>query len=121
MFADTLSLDIFGGTATFTRINQDKYSSEYIYKESASEYRLNIRNTSYTDKSRGNIRVDRHNFEVIRRIWATGGASHDTVYKAYGVFEVDSDGTVTAAQAFVPGVMEFFDSTNVGKMANFES
>lgn len=121
MFANTLDLAILGSTITFTRINQDKYSSEYLYKDSNGEIRFNIRNTSYVDKRRGNLRVDRHNVEFVFTSWATGGALHDTVYKTYAVFEVDSDASVTTASTIVPGVMAFLSAANVIKLGNFES
>jgi len=121
MFSETISLSIYGSTVNFHKINQDKYSSEYMYKDANGEIRLNIRNTSYVDKKVPGLRIDRHNYEVIGVTWATGGATHDTVLKAYGVFEVPSNATQLQVTDFVPGVFAFLTSANVVKMFNFES
>jgi len=121
MFTDTITLHIEGSDVSFHKINQDKYTSEYLYKDANGEIRLNIRNSSYTDKKRS-LRVDRHNMEVVGTIWANGSTiKHDRILKAYGVFECDSDATLLEATDFVPGVFAFFTSANVTKMFNFES
>lgn len=72
----------FGSTITFTinavavvlnRINQDSYGSEWLLRETLSEYRVKIRHSKETQKGaptsmRG---VDRHNLEFTHTIYAT--------------------------------------------------
>lgn len=121
MFSDTLTIHHGAGDLVYTRINQDKYSSEYIFKDGAIELRLNLRNTSFVDKTRGNLRVDRHNVEIIGRIWATGDQQYDVVRKSYAVFEIDSNDDGADAVDFFAGMVGFCTEANLTKLANFES
>lgn len=91
MFANTIDLSYGGGTVTVTRINQDAYSSEYRYFNPSNGIRmtLNFRHSSYVDKARGGVSVDRHNAEIIQLIPNDGGLP-PTRCKAYLVFEHDS-------------------------------
>jgi hypothetical protein len=52
MFADPSVVTINAVAKNLVRINQDKYSSEYLLRSSTEEFRLNIRNSSYADKKR---------------------------------------------------------------------
>lgn len=82
----------FSGTQVFTinsvgktlvKINQDKYSSEYLLRETDAEYRAKIRHNVTT---RDGVKYDRHNVEITKTIFAT---STDPEYqeRAYVVFE----------------------------------
>lgn len=65
MFGNTLVLPHADGNITCVKINQDQYSSEYLFRNSTHEVMVKIRHT--TTKSG----TDRHNVEVSDRIFAT--------------------------------------------------
>lgn len=121
MFADTITITINSVAKVLTRINQDKYSSEYFLRGSDEEFKLNIRHTSYVDKTRGGVKVDRHNVEFIQRVYAVAPVTVDTVRKQYLVLENDSKDPVTGALNFSLGHVAFFTNANVTKMLNWES
>lgn len=122
MFSDTIALTLNGATSTLTRINQDRYSSEYYLRGTGFEMLLNIRNSKYVDKTRnGGTEVDRHNVEFIIRApdAVTGFVS---VKKWYAVIENDA---VNTAADFAAQCKDFFTTfftvANVSKLLNRES
>lgn len=118
MFSDPITVTVNSVAKQLVRINQDAYGSEYFLREALTEWRLKIRNTSYTDKA--GVLVDRHNFEFVQTIYATS-TSPSIVRKIYSVFEAhrsDTDaGVLQAFNAFVA----FMTSTNIQKALNYES
>lgn len=71
MLGNTLVLPIGAGTVTMVKINQDGYSSEYLFRDTTSQYRARIRHTKTAAKN-GRPSYDRHNFEVVQTIFAAG-------------------------------------------------
>lgn len=71
MLGNTLVLPQVGGDITLVKINQDGYSSEYLFRDSTSQYRAKIRHTK-TNASNGKPSYDRHNFEVVQTVFAAG-------------------------------------------------
>jgi hypothetical protein len=86
MLGNTLVLPQVGGDITLVKINQDAYSSEYMFKNSTSEYRARIRHNK-TSASNGRPSYDRHNFEVVQTIFAAGDVA-EYQRKFYFVWEV---------------------------------
>lgn len=122
MFSDTLTITINSVAKTLTRINQDKYSSEYFLRETTGEFRLKLRNTSYTDKTRPvPVTVDRHNVEFVQTLYAVAPALNSTVRKAYAVVENDRGDTIVDPVKVWAGTMAFITEANLTKLANFES
>jgi hypothetical protein len=121
MFADPSVITINAVAKNLIRINQDGYSSEYLLKEATGEYRLRIRNSSYTDKSRGGKKVDRHNVELTYTIYAVAPAVYPTVRKDYHVFEMDVGDDAALMGKLVAGLSAFVTEANAAKMLNFES
>jgi hypothetical protein len=121
MFSDTLTIAHDAGDLVYNKINQDAYSSEYLFRDGLVECRLKIRNTSFKDKARGNLRVDRHNVELTGIIWKTAEMSYDIMRKAYAVIEIDSNDDAGEANGFFLGLVAFLTETNLAKLSNFES
>jgi hypothetical protein len=86
MLGNTLVLPQVGGDITLVKINQDAYSSEYMFKNSTSEYRARIRH-SKTSASATRPVYDRHNFEIVQTIFAAGDVP-EYQRKFYFVWEV---------------------------------
>lgn len=86
MFGNTLVLTIGGVATTMVKINQDSYASEYLFRDATSEVRARIRHTRSSNKN--SPKRDRHNFEVVRTIFADGVDPEET-QKAYFVMEQD--------------------------------
>lgn len=119
MFSDTITFTINSIAKDLSKINQDKYSSEYLLRETGSEYRARIRHSSFVDKARG-VTVDRHNVELTQTIFATS-TDPQINKKAYIVFENDSRDAATSSQKFVAGYAAFMTEANVLKLVNWES
>jgi hypothetical protein len=120
MFADPAVVTINAVAKNLVRINQDKYSSEYLLRSATDEHRLNIRNTSYTDKKRG-VAIDRHNIELIHTVFPVAPATLSTVRKTYIVVENQQGDTLTDPRNVALGVLAFMTSANIDKVMNLES
>jgi hypothetical protein len=117
-FSDPITITINAVAKTLAKINQDTYGSEYFLRESLQEFRVKIRNTSYTNPAKQV--VDRHNIEFTNVVYATTTAPALT-RKAYTVYEnVRSDTDASVLQDFV-GFVAFNTSANIQKLLNYES
>jgi hypothetical protein len=121
MFSDPLTVTINAVAKNLIRINQDGYSSEYLLKEATGEYRLKLRNSSYTDKTRGGKKVDRHNVELTYTIYPVSPAVYPTIRKNYHVFEMDVGDDSALEAKLVAGLSAFMTEANAVKLLNFES
>jgi hypothetical protein len=120
MFADPAVVSVSGATLNMVRINQDKYSSEYLLRSATDEWRMHIRNTSYQDKRRG-VAIDRHNVELIQTVFPVAPATVSTVRKAYVVLENQVGDTLTNPRDTLLGLQAFLTSANISKLLNQES
>jgi hypothetical protein len=120
MFSDTITITINAVDKILNRINQDGYSSEYFLRESTGDFRLKIRNTSYTDKSRS-IKVDRHNCELVQTVYPASVDLPNTILKSYFVFEIDANQDIDDAVDTFVGHVAFLTDANMTKMGNWES
>lgn len=120
MFADPAVVTINAVAKNLVRINQDKYSSEYLLRSSTEEFRLNIRNTSYLDKKRG-VTIDRHNVELIHTVFPVAPATLSSVRKTYAVIENQRGDTLTDPRNVALGLFAFLTSAKVDQLMNFES
>jgi hypothetical protein len=121
MFSDTLTITINSVAKVLTRINQDGYSSEYHLRETTGSFTLRIRNTSFSDKARGGVVVERHNVELTELVYPVAPATVSLKRKAYFVLENDQVDSVTASLNFDLGFLAFGTSANVTKLLNKES
>jgi len=120
MFADPAVVTINAVAKNLVRINQDKYSSEYCLRTATEEFRLNIRNTFYTDKKRGVV-IDRHNAELIHTVFPVAPATLSTIRKVYSVIENQRGDTLTDPRNVALGLFAYLTSANIDKLMNFES
>lgn len=127
MFADPQTITINAVDKTLKKINQDKYSSEYLLRSSTDELRLVIRNTSYLDKKRG-VNIDRHNCELTQTVFPVAPATLSTVRKCYTVIENQQGDTLTdptnvasALLCWLTIVSGVVTNANITKLMNFES
>jgi len=88
-FAKPLVLTYAGGTKTLNFINNDSYGSEYWLREATQDFRVKIRHTPETLNKTTGIQMVRHNVEITRTIFGTGGAP-DTVQQVYLVYRHSS-------------------------------
>lgn len=121
MFSDTITVTINSVAKVLTRINQDKYSSEYYLRGASDEFRMRIRHSSYTDSARPSKTIDRHNVELIQTVFPVAPATVPTIRKAYVVLENESSDGVTDPLNFDLGFAGFLTSANVTKLINWES
>lgn len=121
MFPDTITITIDSAEKVLTRINQDGYSSEYHLIGNDDEFRLRLRNTSYTDKARGGRKIDRHNVELVQEVYPTDGAIYPVIRKFYSILERDTGDSVALSLEFALGVLAFHTEANVTKLLNRES
>nr|UJQ84927.1 MAG: hypothetical protein 2 [Leviviridae sp.] len=120
MFSDTITFTINAVAKVLTRINQDGYSSEYLLRETAGEYRAKLRNSTYKSKDKS-VTTDRHNLELVHTIYPVAPATSPTIRKTYVVFENDAgDALVDNAKTSL-SVMAFLTEANITKLLNFES
>lgn len=121
MFSDTITITINSVAKVLTRINQDKYSSEYLLRGTTDEFRLAIRNTNYTDKARGGKVVDRHAVELVQTVYPISPSTIPVIRKSYHVFENERTDGITDPVKFDAGFVAFFTEGNITKLVNLES
>lgn len=123
MFADPAVVTINAVAKNLVRINQDKYSSEYLLRSATEEYRLFIRNSSRNDSRTGKV-IDRHNAELIHTVFPVAPATMATVRKAYVVIENEQGDTLADPTYVAAGLLAFLTASsnaNITKMLNSES
>jgi hypothetical protein len=121
MFTDTITITINSAPKVLNRINQDKYSSEYLLRGTTDEFRLKIRHSSYVDKTRGGKVIDRHNVELTNTVYGVSPSFVPTVRKAYVVLENENADGVSEPLNFDLGFAGFLTSANCTKLINWES
>lgn len=102
MLGNTLVLPVGAGTVTLVKINQDSYSSEYLFRDTTSQYRARIRHTKTAAKA-GRPSYDRHNFEVVQTVFAAGDVA-EYERKFYFVMEHQPHDTSVALGDAVAGL-----------------
>ena len=121
MFADPSVVNINAVAKNLVRINQDKYSSEYLLRSSTEEFRLNIRNSTYVDKKRGGIKIDRHNVELINKVFPVAPSTTAFTRKVYTVIENQQGDTLVDPRNVALGLFAFLSSAKIDQLMNFES
>lgn len=97
MLGNTLTIND-GESRVLVKINQDGYSSEYLLRTSTSEYRAKIRH-SRTKATALSQSYDRHNFEIVKTVFADG-TDPEYHQKFYFVLErLASDSAVALADS----------------------
>lgn len=71
MLGNTLVLPLSSGNVTLLKINQDSYSSEYMFRDATHQFRARVRHTK-TAATASRPSYDRHNFEVVETIFVAG-------------------------------------------------
>jgi hypothetical protein len=120
MFADPVTVTINAVAKSLVKINQDKYGSEYLLRETTGEIRLKIRNSTYTSSDANKALIDRHNLELTQVIYATSTVPSIT-RKIYTVFENYRSDTVVDPVNFGLGLVGFMTNGNLTKLVNYES
>lgn len=125
MFADTITFTDIHGTedAVLTKVNQDKYSSEYRLLTDLKRYTLSIRNTTRFDKV-SKITYDRHNVEMTEVIFPVSPAIESKTRKAYFTFEVQQGDVLAENVQLATALLAWgtaSSSANLTKLVAFES
>lgn len=68
MLGNTLTVTLGATPYVMTKINQDSYASEYLYRDADEQVTARIRHTKV---SKGGVSYDRHNFELRWLLYAT--------------------------------------------------
>jgi hypothetical protein len=113
MIGNTITITVGVTDKVLTLINQDGYSSEYLLKDTASEFRLRIRH-SKTKATAAKPSYDRHNVELVETVYADGDVD-EFERKFYFVIEQKPDdldvGNVDAmADKAIASTNAFLDS-----------
>jgi hypothetical protein len=120
-FPDTITITINAVAKNLLRIREDGYSSEYrLRNANVEDFRMNIRNSSYLEKSTGRT-IDRHNVELVHTVYPVAPATIPTVRRFYSVLENQAVDTVVDPSKFAAGAAAFLTEANFTKLVNFES
>jgi hypothetical protein len=123
MFADPQTLTVNSVAKALNKIGVGNGTSEYLLRTSTDEFRLNIRNTSYTDKKR-DVQIDRHNVEFVHTVFPVAPATHSLVRKAYVVIENQKGDTLTDPTYVASALFAWLTAStnaNITKLMNLES
>lgn len=122
MLGNTLTLTDGGGspvTVTVTKINQDQYASEYLYRSSLSSWRVKVRHT-VVKATASRAAYDRHNVEIVQTVFATD-TEPEFERKTYVVFENLSKDSDVLNVKFLSNFLSGSNWANVTALQNWES
>jgi uncharacterized protein YdeI (BOF family) len=109
MLADPLVISLAGNSISMKRINQDAYSSEYLFRDATHQVRARIRHTT-TNGTNGGPKMDRHNIELTETVFATTEAAQID-RKVYLVMEqVPSDTNIDLANTLADSLIASTDA-----------
>lgn len=121
-FADTITITVNSVAKVLTRVNSGQdYASEYRLRGTTDEYRLRIKHSSYSDKARPGLTINRHNVELIHTVFAVAPSTVPTIRKSYVVYEESTSDDATECLNFDNGFVGFLTSANNTKLLNYES
>jgi alpha-glucosidase (family GH31 glycosyl hydrolase) len=123
MFADPQTLTVNAVAKNLVKIASGNGTSEYLLRTSTDEFRLNIRNTSYTDKKRL-VKIDRHNIEFVHTVFPVAPSTVAIVRKTYVVVENQQGDTLTDPVYVASALLTWATSSsnaNLTKLMNYES
>lgn len=120
MFTDPAAITVNSVPKNLVRINQDRYSSEYLLRTSTEEFRMLIRNSTRVEKGRG-VTVDRHNVQLVHTVFPVAPSTRSYIRKAYVVFENEQGDTLTDPQYVTSALLAFLSAANITKLMNLES
>lgn len=121
MFGETLVLVLDGEDITLNKINQDGYSSEYLYRDPLSETRITISNSTYSDKKRPGVLMDRHTVDVKQVVYPVAPSTISKLRHSYFVVENQQGDTLADPIDIAEGLAVFMTEANITKLTNFES
>lgn len=119
MFGDTLNLTIDETPVSLVKINQDGYSSEYLFRDSEEVIRARIRHTT-TRNGGGAGSRDRHNVEVVRTTFETS-TNPERIEKAYFVMENSPSESSSGLMVALASWAAATSGSNLVKLENWES
>lgn len=93
-----------------TRIQESSFSSEYLWKGSAAEFRLRIRHSKQTLGTTKQP-VDRHNIELTCFQYPTVARPQGITNTAYMVVLADAHSDGTEAKEIINGLLSLFRDT----------
>jgi hypothetical protein len=112
MFSDTIELDIDGTVRSMARINQDKYSSEYYFRDDDHDRTLRIRHSNFVRKS-DNVTIDRHNVELVTNYFPDATFPTSRVGKMYFVLELERRTLPYNGSNFAQTLLTAFSSVSI--------
>lgn len=121
MLTDPLVISINGVNKSLNRVNQDRYSSEYMLRTTTEEYRVRIRNSSRPNKAKGGLRVDRHNVEITHTVFPVAPSTRSFTRFAYTVFENEEGDTLLDNSYVVTALGGLLSAANIAKLQGYES
>lgn len=122
MLGDTLTVTVggSGGTArTLSKINQDAYSAEYLWKGSSEQLQVLVRHNKETPK--GGAQIDRHNVTFNEFVYPTTekplGVTRQVSFTLRND-PTDAEGSVTDLGE---ALSYWMSSSNLAKLFGWES
>lgn len=120
-FGATLTITVNAVAKVLNRINQDNYGSEYLFRGTTEEYRVQIRHNKESNVP-GVTRKDRHFVKVIHTVFAVPGVSPQIDRELYIVARVPYDDNLTNAGYLFAGFIDYLDTNTVqGDLLTWQS
>lgn len=91
MLGTTLTLPHADGDIVVTKINQDGYGSEYMFRNSTGQMRVKVRHSERKATAQ-TAAIDRHNVEITQTVFGVDDAA-DLQRKVYIVIEQEPSDT----------------------------
>lgn len=120
-FANPLVINYAAGTKSLPKVNQDNYGSEYYLRESTQEFTVKIRNTRETPKAGSTAKIERHNVELTRTVFAVPGVSAEITQQVFLVFRLDKSDSVADAAELGAALTDLLDESHFNDLGKWLS
>lgn len=123
MLGDTITFTVggSGGTArTLSKINQDNFSAEYLYRSSTEEIRVQVRHSKESLKTGYTYPIERHNIVVTQTVFATVTELEKYRSDSFTIRARANDDPALVTDVG-EGLTYFLTSANLVKLLNWES
>lgn len=120
MLGDSLTFTLggSGGSAkVLKKINQDKYSSEYLLRSATDEIRARVRHSAST---KAGVATDYHNVELTQTVFAAGDVSQK-VRKSFITIGAQVGDDPALAIDVAEALVFFCTGSNIALLAGWES
>lgn len=118
MIGDTLTITFDTVAKVANKINQDNYSSEYLYRSATEQFQIRIRHQNENVKP-GQRQFERHQVDVTRTVFDS--VNGDEVSQVYTVIRLQKGTDPDNAEKLVAALCATMSASFIDKIVGWQS